>query len=92
MTLHFSEDRWYALHHVADQLVMHHDSCEVTTPGFSWAQTSMSDDMIAAMGELLHAGLVSVGRHQPWGAQVFLTLAGSERLSKWNLQHARGVA
>ena len=41
--LQYSEDRWYALHHVADSLVVHHSSAEVTAPGFSWTETPMTE-------------------------------------------------
>lgn len=92
MDLHYTEDRWFALHHVADELVVHHSTTEVTKPGFSWTQTSMTDGMHAVCCDLLHAGLISIGVRQPWGAQVLLTFQGSVRLSEWNLQHSRGVA
>lgn len=89
--LHYTEDRWFALHQVAEMNVMHHDVCEASTPGFSWSDTAMTVDLCSTLGDLLHAGLVSIGRHQPWGAQVFLTFRGSERLTNWNLQHAGSV-
>ena len=92
MTLHYSEDRWYALHHVGDELVVHHGVNEVCQPGFSWTTTSMTDEMNAVMCDLLHAGLITYGRHLAWGAKVRLTFEGSERLTQWNLQHAGGVA
>jgi hypothetical protein len=91
-TLHYSEDRWYALHHVGDELVAHHGISEVAQPGFSWTTTSMTDELNAVMCDLLHAGLISIGHHSPWGAKVLLTVEGSKRLVAWNLQHAGGVA
>jgi hypothetical protein len=92
VNLHYSEDRWFALHQVADDHVRHHTTAEVTLPGFSWTDTSMSDGMHSVCRDLLHAGLISIGLRQPWGAEVLLTFEGSSRLSEWNLQHARGVA
>lgn len=92
MTLHYSEDRWYALHHVGDELVVHHGTSEVAPPGFSWTQTSMTDGMNAVLCDLLHAGLITFARREPWGAKVLLTFTGSQRLVEWNRQHARGVA
>lgn len=91
-TLHFSEDRWYALHHVGDELVVHHGTSEVALPGFSWTRTPMTDGLNAILCDLLHAGLISIGVHSPWGAKVLLTFEGSIRLSAWNRQHAGGVA
>lgn len=92
MTLHYSEDRWYALHHVAELMVVHHEATEVPTPGFAWSDTPMTDELHAVLGDLLHADLVRIGPHRPWGAQVFLTFEGSKRLAAWNLQHAGGAA
>lgn len=92
MTLHYSEDRWYALHHVAELMVMHHTSSEVTAPGFSWSDTPMTEGLHSVLTDLHHAQLIRIGPHRPWGSQVFLTFAGSQRLAEWNLQHAGGVA
>jgi hypothetical protein len=92
MDLHHTEERLFALERVAERDVKHHNSTEPHAEGFSWSDSDMSQDMQQTFKELLHAGLITLDVHMPWGSNVLLTFAGSRRLSMWHEEHPKGGA
>lgn len=89
--LAYSEDLYVLLFKVGRNIVLLHDECEVHAPGFSWVGSDMSPQVQETLNDFRHAGLLEVGRHEPWGAAVTLSHDGLVRLDEWRAQRLAGV-
>jgi hypothetical protein len=91
----YSEDLYFLLLKVTRAVVLFHDSCEAHIPGFSWVGSDMTEWAQESLKDFRHAGLIEVGRHEPWGSAVSLSDAGVVRLAEWRerrLTLMRGAA
>lgn len=89
--LHYTEDRYVVLFKVGRGVVVWHDGTEAHCPGFSWQQSDMTGPYQELCSEALHARLIEVGHHKPWGAAVSLSDTGIERLAQWREQRLAGL-
>lgn len=87
----YTEDLYQLLSRIGNGFVMWHDGTEVHCPGFSWQQSDMSWPIQELCSDALHAQLISLGHHEPWGSAVSLSASGSERLAEWREQRAAGL-
>lgn len=89
--LAYSEELFQVLSKVSGGYVMWHDGAEVHAPGFSWLQSDMSWQFQELCTDVLHAGLIMLGHHEPWGSAVSLSDTGVIRLAEWREQRLAGV-
>ncbi|PWK81657.1 hypothetical protein C8D88_11668 [Lentzea atacamensis] len=84
--LAYSEDLYYLLLKAGRNVVLFHDDTETHVRGFSWVCSDMTEWAQESFVDFRHAGLIQVGHHEPWGAEVTLTDAGVARLAEWRLR------
>lgn len=89
-SLAYSEALYILLAKVDRGVVLFHDECEAHIPGFSWVSSDMSVPVQESMRDFRHAGLIEVGRHEPWGSAVSLSDTGAIRLTQWREQRDAG--
>jgi hypothetical protein len=87
----YSEDLFQLLSRVSGGFVVWHDEAEVHAPGFSWQQSDMSVAFQELCTDALHARLVCLGHHEPWGSAVSLSDTGVARLAEWREQRSAGL-
>lgn len=91
MNLLYSEDLYQLLSRVGSGFVVYHDEAEPHAPGFSWQESDMSLPFQEMCTTALHARLVRLGHHEPWGSAVSLSDTGIERLAQWREQRLAGL-
>lgn len=89
--LSYSEDLYVLLAKVSGGFVTWHNGAEVHAPGFSWQQSDMSWQFQELCTDALHARLLDLGHHEPWGAAVSLSDTGTIRLAEWREQRLAGL-
>lgn len=87
----YTEELFQVLSRVDGGFIVWHDAAEAHLPGFSWQQSDMSVPFQECCTDALHAGLICLGHHEPWGSAVSLSDTGVARLAEWRAQRLLGL-